>query len=130
LKGTLRTRRQFQCVYENGRKAVGDCCVVYAFRPRPEEIATVGDYAFGVVASKKVGNAVRRNRAKRLLREAYRALSSRLERPLWVVLVARRTLADSGMLSEDLIEELHELFARLDLYGADALDLDNGEFPC
>ena len=47
----------------------------------------------GVVASKRVGDAVRRSRAKRLLREAGRRLAPRLrERSLWVVLVARASI--------------------------------------
>ncbi len=48
-----------------------------------------------VVASKKVGTAVRRNRAKRLLREAARATAWRSG--VDVVLVARAACADSDL---------------------------------
>jgi ribonuclease P protein component len=42
------------------------------------------------VASKRIGNAVKRNRARRLLREATRRLSGILNnQDVWVVLVAK-----------------------------------------
>jgi ribonuclease P protein component len=64
-----------------------------------------------VVASRKVGNAVRRNRAKRLLREAAR--SHTWVPGLDVVLVARAACADADLRSVD--EELVVLGGRLDV---------------
>lgn len=46
----------------------------------------------GVVASRKVGDAVRRARAKRRLREAWRRNRSRFHGDYDVVLVARRSI--------------------------------------
>lgn len=50
----------------------------------------------GVVASRKVGGAVRRNRAKRLLRESARRVATRwIDRHIWVVLVAKVSINEA-----------------------------------
>lgn len=43
----------------------------------------------GITTSKKVGNAVQRNRSRRVIREAFRALAPRVRPGFDLVLVAR-----------------------------------------
>jgi len=83
-------------VLRRGRSRSGDLLAVHAFRRPGEDVAPGPSVTrFTVVASRRVGGAVRRNRAKRLLREAARV--ARWDHGLDVVLVARSGCADSDL---------------------------------
>ena len=62
----IRRRGEFQRVFDAGRRAHGRYLTIIA-APAPGP-----DSRIGIVASKKLGGAVVRNRAKRLIREVFR----------------------------------------------------------
>jgi len=79
----LRYRSQFEAAYNDGRRLICRLFVGFViFRPD-------GPFRFGVVASRRVGGAVRRNRAKRLLREVFRRNKPKASVSGDLVLVAR-----------------------------------------
>lgn len=97
----LRRNRQFRHVYQHGKKLDCKTVVVFYLRDSPG----VDSACFGFVASKRVGNAVKRNRAKRILREAGRRIADRLtESNIWVVFIARPSLLEKHYL--DIVSDL------------------------
>jgi ribonuclease P protein component len=66
-----------------------------------------GHGGLSVVASRKVGGAVERNRAKRILRAAWREIGPETGDANDVVLVAREGIR--GMKTQDLVPEMNEL---------------------
>ena len=74
----IRRRGEFQRVFDAGRRAHGRYLTIIA-APR-----SGADSRLGIVASKKLGGAVVRNRAKRLIREMFRTQSRPESRPrIW-----------------------------------------------
>ncbi len=66
MLGRLKRRAEFVRAAKAGRKAARDCLVLQAL-PRSDD-----ETRLGFTATKKIGNAVARNRAKRRLRAAAR----------------------------------------------------------
>ena len=73
----------FRRIYARGKSYVSPLVVVYALKNRTKNVRV------GITTSKKVGNAVQRNRSRRVIREAFRALAPRVRPGVDLVLVAR-----------------------------------------
>ncbi len=79
----IKKNHEFHRAYHRGKSFATHTVVAYALRNRN------GINQLGLTVSKKIGGAVQRNRAKRMMREAYRFLENRVKGGLDVVIVAR-----------------------------------------
>jgi ribonuclease P protein component len=102
----LKRRAEFLAVAGKGAKAPMPGLVLQ-FMPRQDD----APFRVGFTVTKKVGNAVVRNRTKRRLREAVRlALNPDLERGFDIVVIGRDKTADRAF--TDLIEDVRRGLAR------------------
>jgi ribonuclease P protein component len=90
-KSRLKLGRDFAKVRQSGQRAVNGCLIANWLR-LPNDARS----RLGVVVSKKVGNAVARSRAKRLLRETFRVHQHELTQAVDLVLVARSSIVGRG----------------------------------
>lgn len=107
----LKDRQDFRLVFETGRKAVGRWLVLWC-----REGPSGAQPRLGLSVSAKVGGAVRRNRLKRLLREAFRLHRTELASGLEMVAYPRPgvpwlTLGDAESDLLDLLRQAGKLKA-------------------
>lgn len=104
-RNVLRKKSDFSAIYNKG-KSVGDRYVVLFYRKNGLTYNRTG-----FLASKKVGNSVKRNRARRLMKESYRQLSSGLPHGGYdFIIIARNTI--SGKKCADVEKSLRSAFRR------------------
>ncbi|HWB53120.1 MAG TPA: ribonuclease P protein component [Tepidisphaeraceae bacterium] len=100
----LRGRRMFAEIFNTGsRRSRGPLLLI----ARPNQLSY---HRLGIITPKKVGNAVRRNRVRRQLREAFRLMQHDLPIHHDILLIARlhnsATLTDYQKLLADLMLSL------------------------
>lgn len=100
----LRKGTDFRRCYDHGVRSGNSHLLIFG-RPNNLEFSRVG-----VSVSKRHGNAVRRNRKKRLLKEAFRLLQHQLPAGIDLVLVPRQR-PDSGLV--DFQDSLLRLLAEI-----------------
>lgn len=101
----LRLRSEFDRVFQEGRRFGGRLFVVIALpNDRPQ-------HRLGLTVSRKVGGAVTRNRARRLLRESFRRLPQPAGPGFDLVVVARRDIV--GRTQAEVDSELRDRVRRL-----------------
>lgn len=99
----LLARPDLKRVMDLGRKRrVEKLCLLF-FLPNDN-----GRKRLGIIASKKVGNAVERNRAKRKIREVFRCNKDRFESGMDVVVVSGKPLvkAQLGDIEHSILSHL------------------------
>jgi len=87
-KTVLRRKSDFALIYNKGKSVPEKCIVLFAKK---------NDFPYSRVAflaSKKVGNSVARNRARRLMKESYREIREDLAAGYDMIFIARKTICN------------------------------------
>ncbi|MEA3229254.1 MAG: ribonuclease P protein component [Campylobacterota bacterium] len=99
---TLKLHKEFQRIYNKGKNQHSNSVVLF-FLPQS------GTKKIGFTATKKIGNAVKRNRAKRKLRAAFIQYSNSLKDGTYIF-VAKHSLVESS--HEQFINDFNKVIKR------------------
>ena len=102
---TIKQNHEFRRMYQKGKSAVTPSMVVYCRKSR------LAHNRLGITVSVKLGCAVKRNRARRRLRELFRLAQPTMAQGYDVIIVARgrSVTAPHSKLKADFDRALHEL---------------------
>ena len=117
----IRENHLFVKAYTGGRRAPAKSCTVYVLKDRQARriMKSRPDKQYinriGITASKKIGGAVQRNRAKRVIREALRLIMQEytLKTGHLIVIAARENATVCKM--QDVKRDLHSALMRVSM---------------
>lgn len=98
---TLKKNKEFRRVFNNGRSIANTYLVLYH-----RSIPGAQGVRFGFSVSKKIGNAVRRNRVRRRLKEICRLNQHKMREGFEVIIIARPPVnkADYATMEKSVLE--------------------------
>jgi ribonuclease P protein component len=101
----LKQSGEFARVRAQGQRLVHGCLIA-----NWQTLAAGSTPRLGVVTSGKIGNAVVRNRARRLLRETFRLHQHEFKTPVDLVLIARNSIAGRALaaVEKDFLTVAHK----------------------
>lgn len=80
---TLKENKDFHRLYNKGKSQISPVLVTYILKNRNDNLR------YGITTGKKIGNAVKRNRARRVIRAAFKECAPHLKSGYDIVFVAR-----------------------------------------
>ena len=80
---TVKENREFSLAYRRGKSCVSPVLVTYALKAKKDTLR------YGITTGKKVGNAVKRSRARRVIRASYYRLFPQIQPGYILIFVAR-----------------------------------------
>ncbi|WP_394189827.1 ribonuclease P protein component [Paenisporosarcina quisquiliarum] len=84
----VKKNAEFQKIFKRGKSFANRQFVVYCFEKEGQE-----DFRIGLSVSKKIGNAVTRNRIKRYIRQAFLEMKDEVKPNIDYVIIARHQAA-------------------------------------
>lgn len=105
---TLKENREFQFLYRRGQSFVSPVLVTYIKKNR------YGKIRYGITTGKKIGNAVKRSRSRRVIRAAFRQVYPSIKNGYDIVFVARGKTPYSK--SGDIQKAMEKHFAKAGLF--------------
>ncbi len=82
-KTKINKNRDYKKIYSRGKSMASPVVVTYLLKSKLPAVR------FGITTSKKIGNAVKRNRARRIIRAAFAELKNKVKNGYDLIFVAR-----------------------------------------
>lgn len=106
-KEVLRRKKDFNRAYRKGKSLNDRYVVLFSIKNG------LPYTRIAFLASKKVGNSVQRNRAKRLMKESYRTLEASVLQGYDLIVIARNSI--NGKKCSEVCNSLRRVLKKLDL---------------
>lgn len=113
---TLKTQENFNLIYTKGNKVYTKYTIIFSLKSNETK--------FGFVTSKKVGNAVKRNRLRRIFREVVYRNSQFFDKQKSYIIVAKKNcLDDYNKLNYEILKK--DILKGLKSYGKNSTNKNN-----
>ncbi len=112
-KDVLRNNNDFSKVFNKGKSTASKTMVVFFIKNELK----YNRIAF--IASKKVGNSVKRNKARRLMKEAFRENKDQLKKGYDIIFIARNNIIEAKY--DDLRKSIKYMLKKVKLFEGEAI---------
>jgi ribonuclease P protein component len=85
----IKANKEFQQIYKNGKSFANRQFIIYKYKNQD-----IDHFRIGLSVSKKIGNAVIRNRVKRYIRQVFTELKDDINDQYDYIIIARKPVAE------------------------------------